>query len=76
VHPSTQTGGTLDNRISQEDANRRRLTTQIADMDRRLQAKQDRLKQQYAAMETALSKGQTQGQWLSGQLAALSNLRR
>jgi flagellar hook-associated protein 2 len=74
VHSSTQTGGTLDNRISQEDANRRRLTAQIADMDRRLQAKQDRLKAQYAAMETALSKGQTHGQWLSGQLQALSNL--
>jgi len=75
VHPSTQTGGTLDNRIAQEDANRRQLTTQIADLDRRLQLKQDRLKQQYAAMETALSRGQTQGQWLSGQLQALSRLR-
>jgi flagellar hook-associated protein 2 len=76
VHSSTQSGGTLDNRISQEDSNRRRLTAQIADMDRRLQAKQDRLKAQYAAMETALSKGQTHGQWLSGQLQALSNLHR
>ena len=76
VHPNTQSGGTIDSRIAQEETNRRQLADQISDIDRRLQAKQDRLKQQYAAMEAALAKGQSQGQWLAGQIAALGNVRR
>jgi flagellar capping protein FliD len=32
---------------------------------------QDRLKQQFNAMELALSQNQTQGQWLAGQIASL-----
>lgn len=76
VHPSTESGGTLDSRIAQEESNRRQLADQISDIDRRLQAKQDRLKQQYAAMEAALAKGQSQGQWLAGQIAALGGTRR
>ena len=39
----------------------------------RLQAKEKRLKAQFAAMETALLNSQTQSAWLSGQLSSLSN---
>jgi len=38
-----------------------------------LARKQEMLKRQFAAMETALSRSQAQGNWLSGQLAALNN---
>jgi flagellar capping protein FliD len=44
-------------------------------MDQSLQQKQDLLKSQFAAMEAAMQSSQSQGQWLSGQLAALSNNR-
>ena len=44
-------------------------------MDKRLQQKQDLLKRQFAAMESALQSSQSQGQWLAGQLNALNATR-
>ncbi len=44
-------------------------------MDVLLQKKQDTLKAQFTAMETALQQSQAQGQWLAGQLAGLANNR-
>jgi len=43
----------------------------IADWDARLQLKRESLQRQYADLETALGKLKDQGNWLSGQLAAL-----
>ena len=40
-------------------------------MDVLLQKKQDTLKSQFTAMETALQQSQSQGQWLAGQIAPL-----
>jgi len=40
-------------------------------MDTRLKQKQDLLKRQFAAMESALQSSQSQGQWLQGQLNSL-----
>ena len=73
--PMVQADGTLDQTIQSQDAQRRDLSDQIAEMDELLQKKQDMLKQQFAAMETALSQSQAQGQWLAGQLAGLSSNR-
>jgi flagellar hook-associated protein 2 len=73
LSPTLQSGGTMESRISAEDASQRTLNDQIAAMDVLLQKKQDTLKAQFAAMETALQQSQAQGQWLSGQLAQLSN---
>jgi flagellar hook-associated protein 2 len=73
--PTLQTGGTWDSRLSSEDATHKRLSDQIAFMDVLLAKKQDTLKSQFTAMETALQASQAQGQWLSGQLAGLSNNR-
>jgi flagellar hook-associated protein 2 len=61
LHPLTQATGALDARISAEDANRRQIATRLSEMDRRLQAKQDRLKAQFSGMEKSLSSRQTQG---------------
>jgi flagellar hook-associated protein 2 len=73
--PTLQAGGTMASRLSAEDAKQRTLNDQIASMDVLLQKKQDTLKAQFTAMETALQQSQAQGQWLSGQLAQLSNNR-
>lgn len=47
------------------------LKTNIASWDSRLSLKQITLERQYTALETALGKAKSQGQWLSGQLANL-----
>jgi flagellar hook-associated protein 2 len=69
--PTLQAGGTMESRLSTEDSTHKELTDRIADMDVLLQQKQDTLKSQFTAMETALQASQSQGQWLSGQIAAL-----
>src|SRR3954463_664762 len=75
LSPTLQAGGTMASRLSAEDAKQRTLNDQIASMDVLLQKKQDTLKAQFTAMETALQQSQAQGQWLTGQLAALANNR-
>ena len=69
--PTLQAGGTMDSRLSSEDAKQKTLNDQIASMDVLLQNKQDTLKAQFTAMETALQQSQAQGQWLAGQIAGL-----
>jgi flagellar hook-associated protein 2 len=69
--PTLQAGGTMASRLSSEDTTHKRLSDQIAAMDVLLQQKQDTLKAQFTAMEVALQASQAQGQWLTGQLAAL-----
>jgi flagellar hook-associated protein 2 len=71
VHGADTTGGTLDVQITGADAELKRLQQAMADMDDRLKLKEQTLRAQFTAMETALSQSQTQGQWLSGQLASL-----
>lgn len=74
VHPATQAGGELDTRIARETSQSSQISSQLESMDDRLSLKEARLKRQFAAMESALAKSQSQGQWLSGQIASLSNL--
>jgi flagellar hook-associated protein 2 len=71
LSPQVQAGGTLAQRISAEDLTKKDLADQLAAMDIMLQQKQDLLKKQFTAMETAMSKSQSQGQWLTGQIASL-----
>src|SRR3954454_14157247 len=73
LKPTVQVDGTIDQTIKSQDAIRRSLSDQITRMDQTLQKKQDLLKSQFAAMEAAMQSSQSQGQWLSGQLAALNN---
>ena len=71
LSPTLQAGGTMDSRLASEDSTQKTLNDQIASMDVILQNKQDTLKAQFTAMETALQQSQAQGQWLAGQLANL-----
>jgi flagellar hook-associated protein 2 len=73
LKPTVQVDGTIDQTIKSQDALKRALADQITRMDQTLQQKQDLLKKQFAAMEAAMQSSQSQGQWLSGQLAALNN---
>jgi flagellar hook-associated protein 2 len=76
LSPTLQAGGTMASRLTSEDAKQKTLNDQIAAMDVLLNKKQDTLKAQFTAMETALQASQAQGQWLAGQLGALSSNRR
>ena len=64
----------MDSRARQRGHAQKTLNDQIASMDVLLQNKQDTLKQQFTAMETALQQSQAQGQWLAGQIAGLASL--
>jgi flagellar hook-associated protein 2 len=71
LSPTLQAGGTMASRLSSEDSTQKTLNDRIAAMDILLNQKQATLKSQFTAMETALQASQAQGQWLSGQIAAL-----
>jgi flagellar hook-associated protein 2 len=68
-----QTGGSgiLDDRIAGGDRTIKRVQAQIERANERLDAREKRLKAQFAAMEIALQNSQTQGAWLAGQIAGL-----
>jgi flagellar hook-associated protein 2 len=70
----TQTGGSgvIDERLKSSNRNLDRLKDQVDLTNKRLDAKEERMKAQFAAMEMALQNSQTQQAWLSGQLAALN----
>jgi flagellar hook-associated protein 2 len=68
---TAQTKG-LDSRVDNGDATLRMLSDQVERTNERLDLREKRLKAQFAAMELALQASQTQGAWLSGQLAALN----
>lgn len=61
----------LQGRIETTDRQSKRITDEMTRMDTRLAAKEKRLKAQFAGMEAALSRSQTQGAWLAGQLNSL-----
>jgi flagellar hook-associated protein 2 len=75
LSPTLQVGGTMESRLTSEDQTQKSLNDRIAAMDVLLNQKQETLKAQFTAMETAMQKSQAQGQWLSGQLAALAPAR-
>lgn len=70
---TTGVNGTLTSEIAGENDLVTSLAKQSADWDVRLQDKEAALRQQFSDMETALSKLQTQGNWLSGQISSLAS---
>jgi flagellar hook-associated protein 2 len=70
--PTLQAGGTMASRLTSEDTKQKDLNNRIAAMQVLLDKKQETLKAQFTAMETALQASQAQGQWLAGQLNALA----
>ena len=63
--------GSFTSRLASGDATIARAKKESADWDLRLAAKEKALRAQYTRMETALSRAQSQGQWLSGQISRL-----
>jgi flagellar hook-associated protein 2 len=65
------TGGVLSSAIASQTTRINQLATQKASWDTRLAQREATLRQQYTAMETALSSAQSQGTWLTGQINSL-----
>jgi flagellar hook-associated protein 2 len=72
VDTQTGTSGVIDGRLKSADRNVAALKDQLTKANERIDAKEKRLKAQFAAMETALQNSQTQQAWLTAQLAGLS----
>jgi flagellar hook-associated protein 2 len=71
LDPVAKSDGVVDKRAKQAGQEIDGIDDQITAMEDRLTAKSDRLRAQFAKMEAAMSASQTQGAWLSSQLAAL-----
>jgi len=63
--------GLITSAIRSRERQVKSLEADVASWDNRLAMKEKMLQRQYTALETALGKAQSQGQWLAGQLAAL-----
>lgn len=63
--------GVLTSAVATREDRINGLRTNIASWDSRLALRQQTLQRQYASLERALGAAQSQGQWLSGQLANL-----
>ncbi|RBY89537.1 flagellar filament capping protein FliD [Blastococcus sp. TF02A-30] len=68
---SDSTTGTIVGLANGQDTLGKDLTKRIEEWDLRLQMRRQTLTRQFTAMETALSKLQSQSSWLGGQLASL-----
>ena len=58
-------------RLGSPAAETRRLGDNMLALDTRLEKREERLRIQFAMMESALSKARSESEWLSGQLAGL-----
>lgn len=63
--------GTLTQRITAEQSAVKGYTAQLAKFEERMTLRESTLKQQFAAMDSLLAKMQTQGSWMSSQIASL-----
>lgn len=66
----TQIDATVKSRTNQLPG----IDSRIASWDQRLEIREQTLRRQFEAMEKALGQMNSQGQWLSGQLAGLANV--
>jgi flagellar hook-associated protein 2 len=71
LDPVAKSDGVVDKRAKQTGQEIDGIDDQITAMEDRITAKADRLRAQFAKMESAMAASQTQGAWLSSQLAAL-----
>jgi flagellar hook-associated protein 2 len=71
VDSQTGSSGVIDGRLKSADRSLATLKDQLTKANERIDAKEKRLKAQFAAMESAMQNSQTQQAWLTGQLAAL-----
>lgn len=71
IDPYTKLDGQIDERLDAANSELARLKDAMDSLDERLELREKRLRAQFAALEGLLAQSQSQGQWLSGQLAAL-----
>ncbi|MCA0437330.1 MAG: flagellar filament capping protein FliD [Actinobacteria bacterium] len=69
---SNSADGYLTVRIQGEQSQLKDYTDRLTDFNERMSLRESALSKQFSTLEALLSKMQSQGQWLSGQLAALS----
>jgi flagellar hook-associated protein 2 len=69
--PITQGGGLLEARVDSADSAVTYIKSQLDDMDRRLSMREDHLRKQFTALETALQRSQSQSTDLASRLASL-----
>lgn len=70
---SDRVDGTITTAITSRQSTVERLQDSIDAWDQRLELRQATLTRQYTALETALSRLTSQGDWLAGQLGSLSS---
>ena len=63
----------MDQRVGDADRELTYIKDSLATIDLRLQTKEDLLRKQFTAMESALAASQSQSSSLAGQLAQLSS---
>jgi flagellar hook-associated protein 2 len=71
LDPITRGGGLLDLRIDEADGAVARIKDQLAGMDQRISMREAYLRKQFAALETALQRSQSQSADLASRLASL-----
>lgn len=71
IEANIGTAGTIPGRLESASAETRRLSESMSALDTRLEQREEHLRLQFAAMESALLQSQTQSSWLSGQIAQL-----
>jgi flagellar hook-associated protein 2 len=67
------TTGYLARSSESADAEAARMRARQTDMDRRLKLKEERLREQFTALETALGRSNSQTSWLQGQISGLAS---
>lgn len=68
ISPLTQVGGSIDGRVTSAQSELGRIRDNLTRLDKRLERKEALLRVQFQAMEDALSRSQSQGGFLAGQL--------
>jgi flagellar hook-associated protein 2 len=71
IDPYTKVEGTLDSRKKEADAQAERLRDAMTRLDDRLELEEERLRKQFASLESLLSQSQSQQNWLTGQISSL-----
>jgi flagellar hook-associated protein 2 len=72
LSPTLGSSGTIAERVSSAAAESTRFGESMSELENRLEEREERLRLQFAAMESSLSKAKTQSEWLQGQLAGLA----
>ncbi len=69
--PTLEPSGTMATRLEAVSAETRQLSESMTTLDARLEQREERLHMQFAELEAALSKSQSESQWLTSQIEGL-----